>query len=134
MEKDDFQVFTLQQQTGDRRVNRIKAYYESKGFAVLTNKNFNVGVDLIVIEKVTGRVAVAIESTNYAKESEWMVKEKLDRYIVSLDWFDQLPDVKKQLYVSFIENLKCDKQATYDQEVERLRENKIELIVVGYQD
>lgn len=133
MEKGDFQVYTLNQQTGDRRVNKIKMEYEKKGYAVLTNKNFNSGVDVIVIEKVTGKIVLVIESTNWS-ESGWMQKEKLDRYVTSLNWFNQFKDVEKQLYVSFKENLRADKDANYDQEIIRLKDSHIDLVEVGYQE
>jgi len=133
VEKGDFQVYTLNQQTGDRRVNKIKMEYEKKGYAVLTNKNFNSGVDVIVIEKVTGKIVLVIESTNWS-ESGWMQKEKLDRYVTSLNWFNQFKDVEKQLYVSFKENLRADKDANYDQEIIRLKDSHIDLVEVGYQE
>lgn len=122
------------QEIANRRIDKIKEEYESKGYAVLTNSNFNAGVDVIVIEKGTGKIVVAIESTNFRDEKMWMGKEKLDRYIESLNWFDMFPDVKKQLYVSFAENIRENKEQKMDRELDRLVESGIELIICGHQD
>jgi len=136
MEKDEFPVFMVdyRQEIADRRIDKIKEEYESKGYAVLTNSNFNAGVDVIVVEKVTGRIVVAIESTNFRDEKMWMGKEKLDRYIKSLNWFDVFPDVRKLLYVSYAENIREEKEQKMDRELDRLVESGIELIICGKQD
>jgi len=110
-----------------RRIDRLKREFEERGFAVLVNVNFSSGVDMIAIEKRTGRIVEAAEVTNYRETWEYIKNEKLQRYINSLNWFNQFPDVRKRLYVSYRENVNSEQLAA-------LRKNNIGLIVCGGQD
>ena len=113
--------------TADRRINKLQAEYTERGYLVLINKNFNSGVDLIIILRKTGTVKKVIEATNYKAKWEYISDEKLDRYINSLKFFDQLPNVEKELVVSFEDNLRED-------QIKKLGQNKINLKIVGRQD
>ena len=111
----------------DRRIERLQQEYTERGYLVLINKNFNAGVDLIVILRKTGTVKKVIEATNYKAKWEYISDEKLGRYINSLKFFDQLPNVEKELVVSFEDNLT-------DDQIKRLGQNKINVKIVGRQD
>jgi hypothetical protein len=113
--------------TADRRIERLQQEYTERGYLVLINKNFNAGVDLIIILRKTGTVKKVIEATNYKAKWEYISDEKLGRYINSLKFFDQLPNVEKELVVSFEDNLT-------DDQIKRLGQNKINVKIVGRQD
>lgn len=111
-----------------KRVEKLKAKYEEHGFAVWVNKHFNSGVDMMVFED-SGRVVEVCEVTNYAKPApaEYVSKEKFERYVEDLNWFDRFPDVRKVMYVSFESNLTDEQRRT-------LKENSIQLVIAGGQD
>lgn len=111
----------------DRRLRKLEEEYSERGCLVLINKNFNAGVDLIVILRKTGTVKKVMEATNYKAKWEYISDEKLERYINSLNFFDQLPNVEKELVVSFEDNLT-------DDQIKKLGQNRINVKIVGRQD
>jgi hypothetical protein len=117
---------------GQRRVDRIATEYREKGFFVIVNSNVNHGVDLLVFDCYTGKLVEVAESTNYGKERYFISNEKLERYITSLNEYDELPNVRKRLYVSFLSNVISEhvSQETLDW----LHKSKIEIFVCGGQD
>jgi Holliday junction resolvase len=108
---------------GKARETRLAEKYRKKGFQVLNAKNYNTGVDILVIDRKTGQIKYAIESTNYAKES-YMQKSRAERYAKSLD---QFPYATKTLVVSFDENLG-------DEVRKILKAHKVRIKVEGSQD
>jgi hypothetical protein len=124
--REPFSIDLLGLDIGQRRVNRLKEYYEKKGKLCLENAIFFTGVDLIVISRKTGKVLEVLEVTNYNNRREWINEMKMDRYIASLGLFDQLPRVRKTLIVSYKENV-----AGYE---ERLRQSGITVRALGKQD
>ena len=112
---------------GEKRVQRLKIEYELQGYFVITNLNFNCGVDIIIMDKTTGKVFKVIESTNYGKPQYYISPKKFKRYIDSLNKFNVLPDVTKEIVVSFKENLSKN-------QVKKLRKEGIRIRVIGGQD
>ena len=108
--------------TGRRREKRLKEDYEKKGYQVLNAKNFNTGVDLIIIDS-DGKIVHVIESTNYAGGS-YLHKRRARRYARSLGAF---PYAKKTLVVSFDENVGDDARKI-------LKKARVNVEVVGYQE
>ena len=112
---------------GDRRVENLGREYRERGYFVITNKNYGSGVDLIIIVKDTGQVVKTIESTNYKAIWEYISDEKLERYISSLNQFDVLPNVEKELVVSYEDNLT-------EQQLKKLGASSIDVRIIGKQD
>jgi hypothetical protein len=118
---------TEAEKTGERRVNRLKEDYEKKGYVVLTNETFNSGADIIIIDPLIGKIVKVIESTNYAQDYYYIQPKKFERYITELNKFDKLPNVEKELVVSFQGNLN-------QQQIDTLKSNNIRVKVEGHQD
>lgn len=111
----------------DRRIEKIKREYEDKGYKVIINKNFNAGVDVIIIDRKTGQIRKVIEATNYGYEWEYIKPNKFKRYVDSLNSFNDLPNVEKELITSYKTNLGKD-------QIEELRRNNINHRIEGRQD
>jgi hypothetical protein len=117
---------------GDRRIDRITEEYRTMGFLVWANKQNHKGVDIIIISTPDGRVVKVIESANYGKYTregklEVIAKDKLQRYYYSLNYWDSIEGIKKEIVVSFKENIPS---AWY----KKFTEAKITVIIVGCQD
>lgn len=120
----------------------LKKLLESLGYEVLWNKNFGTGVDAIAIKK--GIISWVIESTNYGSKEEYMQDRTFNRYVNSLNWFKTLDEghVKRQLVVSYEENLSCceykeglaENLTHIFERKKRLRDNDIDLWVTYGQD
>jgi len=108
---------------GKVRESMLAKKYRRKGFQVLNAKNYNTGVDILVIDKNTGQIKEAIESTNYSKKC-YISKERAERYAKSLN---QFPYAKKKLVVSYKENVG-------DEARKILEDNGVKIEVVGHQD
>jgi hypothetical protein len=142
MEREGFPLFILTENTvkGYTRVFRIAKEYEKKGYIVLVNEvDFGCGVDVLVVEKKTGCIVGAIESTNWARAGSYMDDVKFARYLTALNRFDVLPGVKKELHLSYRENLRNKKslkgwEFKADERMKQLKENSIEVKIYGYQD
>ncbi len=117
---------------GMRRVNRIANDYRAKGFFVRVDSYMNFGVDLEVVDKHTGILFEVAESTNYKNAWEFIKEEKLRRYITSLNAYDELPNVRKRLYVSFLDNV--INEHVSQETLDWLFRSKIEVFVCGGQD
>jgi hypothetical protein len=113
--------------TANRRIDRLKEEYEQQGYKVLINRHYNCGVDMILIVKKTGQIKKIIEATNYRFEWEYISDDKLGRYIDSLNYFDDLPNVEKELVISYDTNLRED-------QIRELGKNNISLRIEGRQD
>jgi len=110
-----------------RRVDCLERQFEGRGLFVITNRNFNAGVDMIVVEKQTARIIQVCEITNYKHPWEFIKDEKFRRYIENLNSFNPLVGVRKVMYVSYAENLTVKQR-------DELERNNIELCVLGGQD
>jgi hypothetical protein len=117
---------------GDKRVDRIYDEYTRMGFVVIVNKSNHEGPDLIVISTPKGEVVKVIECTNYAKHTskgkpEYISKDKLERYFNTLNYFDRIEGIQKELVVSFKENVPS---SWY----EKFTKAKITVLIMGYKD
>ena len=74
-----------------------------------------------------GRIKKVIEVTNYKRPEEYMVEDRLERYIGTLTYFEEIEGIELELVVSFLENL------TAKQLIE-LRNNHIHVRLEGSQD
>jgi hypothetical protein len=117
---------------GDRRVRKLEQELRERGYFTIVPSVVNKGVDLQVFDRATGRLVYVMESTNYKKRTEYIDDKRLRRYIESLNIYDELPGVKKQLIVSFLENVinKHVKEET----LQWLRDSKIEIVCRGRQE
>jgi hypothetical protein len=116
----------------DRRVNRIKEEYEQMGYKVWANYKNHEGVDIIIISNPQGRVVKVIESTNYAERTregklEVIPRDKLERYYGSLNYWDGIEGLEKEIVVSYRTNMPS---SWYD----KFRTVKITVVIKGYQD
>ena len=86
------------------------------------------GVDIIVFcNRKFMQVVEVVESTNYARTS-YVHKDKFNRYVRSLDFFDCLsPRPLKTIVVSFPKNLNPKQRAI-------LKEHNIQIWEIGFQD
>lgn len=114
-------------QVGNRRLNRVTREYEDLGCFVVQNLTQESGVDLMIFSRSDGKLQKVIECTNYGKSWEYIKNDRMERYITSLNAFDLLPNVVKELYVSYQTNAS-------KVQMERLVKNNIKLVIVGCQD
>jgi hypothetical protein len=113
----------IQVRTGKRREKRLVRDWQSRGFQVLNAKNYNTGVDLLVIDPRVGRICVAIESTNYSKGS-YIAIRRAQRYANSLN---QFPYADKILVISYNDNVGQVARGI-------LQRAGVQIKVVGYQE
>lgn len=116
----------ISREIGDLRVQKIKELYEKAGHFVITNRDFNTGVDLIVIATDTGKIFKVIESTNYC-DSSYINDAKFSRYLRELNKFNILPNVEKELIISYNKNINKE-------QMKELEKYNIVLKIEGYQD
>lgn len=69
-------VFGGVEKTEKKRFDALRKIYEGQGKFVLSNRNFNAGVDMLIIDSKTGRIEKVIECTNYQRRGYWIGKEK----------------------------------------------------------
>jgi hypothetical protein len=115
---------------GNRRVDRLKAMYESyPNYFVLIHPYNETDVDMLVFKK-EGDNAILIEVleiTNYAKPTFYINDKKFDRYVNCLQKFAICPHVQRTLYISYWSNLNDEQHKT-------LAKLGIHVIEVGSQD
>jgi hypothetical protein len=111
---------------GYRRIRKIQREYEQQGFYVLVNKNYNAGIDMIVLDQ-TGKICKVLEVTNYRYPQEYILDNKFNRYLESLNYYDQFPGIEKIFVVSFKENLET-------RQFQKLSKNHIQVRIEGKQD
>lgn len=116
----------ISREIGDLRVQKIKELYQKAGHFVITNRDFNTGVDLIVIATDTGKIFRVIESTNYC-DTSYVNDEKFSRYLRELNKFGVLPNIEKELVISYKQNLSKE-------QLKELAQFNITLTIEGYQD
>jgi hypothetical protein len=123
----DFKDNPWSVEVGRARVLKIADRYRDLGYLVITNDANHSGADLIIISLPDGRIKKAIEVTNYKRKNEYMDDSRIQRYIDSLTYFEDIDGVELELVVSFLENLTA-KQLT------ELKKNDIHVHVEGSQD
>jgi hypothetical protein len=111
----------------DRRVDRLYSEYTKLGFFVMVNQRNHVGPDLIVIATPEGKIIKVIEATNYKTREEYIANDKMVRYIKTLDSFDCIQGIKKEIVVSFKENI-------HAYHYKQLAKSNISIVIVGNQD
>jgi hypothetical protein len=111
---------------GNKRVYRLCSEWWNAGFFVLVNENFNAGADLIILRK-NGRIVRVIESTNYARKTEFIKDDKFQGYMTNLSFYSNYGKVQKEIVISFNENLSADQW-------KRCKKDSIIVTVVGHQD
>jgi len=111
---------------GNRRLRKVAKEYREKDCFVVMREEQKSGVDLEVFS-ADGKLQKVIECTNYAHNWEYIDGLKLKRYIDTLNLYDALPDVVKELHVSYSENLSRRQKKL-------LAMNNIEVVVWGCQD
>jgi hypothetical protein len=111
---------------GNKRVYRLCSEWWNAGFFVLVNENFNAGADLIILRK-NGRIVRVIESTNYARKTEFIKDDKFQGYMTNLNFYSNYGKVQKEIVISFNENLSADQW-------KRCKKDLIIVTVVGHQD
>lgn len=104
---------------GQKRVEALRKIYELQGYFVQTNEDFKTGVDVMAFDKQTGKIKKVVECTNYKKyygpKQVRILPDKFERYVESLNKWDALPDVEKELHVSFDSNLTEEQKKILEQ-------------------
>lgn len=112
---------------GRVRVLNLARRYQDLGYLVIGNWDTHEGVDLIIISLPNGKIWKVIESTNFKEPYEKIADNRLLRYINSLDYFDGIEGIQKELIVSYLDNLTAA-------QLEELKQHRITVTAVGSQD
>jgi hypothetical protein len=115
--------FSYLEKIGNRRILKLAEEYQSDGYFCYNSLGNNAGVDIIVMTP-DYRVVEVIESTNYAREDEWICEKKFERYVQSLNFWTP---IKRTLVVSYESNLSSTQRI-------QLKQYNINVRVEGKQD
>ena len=108
-----------------RRVNRLKAEWEAKGYFVMTNEQFHAGVDLVVVDTSlnTFNIVRVIESTNWNSRG-YLNNKRFDRYKESLNRFEP---TTREIVFSYESNLSPAQKKEFE-------DSGIIVTILDYQD
>lgn len=123
----DFKDNPWSVEVGRTRVLKIANRYRDLGYMVVTNDANHSGADLIIISIPDGRIKKVIEVTNYKRKNEYMDDPRVQRYIDSLTFFNDIEGVELEFVVSYIENLTA-------KQYREMKRNNIHVHEEGEQD
>jgi len=123
-------------EVAQRRIDKLKEFFESQGYYVSVNRAYNSGVDMLVLTSREEGVIKVLEVTNYAERDslgtlEYIPDYKFDRYIENLNAWDGVSrlgwKLEKIIVVSYPTNLT-------PQQMKKASANNITITILGYQD
>lgn len=118
---------TKLEKVGQRRIEKLTTEYKNFGYFVINHPYNQTGIDMIIVATPSGKIVEVLEVTSYANKWEYINSSKFNRYVATLNEFNCFSEAQKTLVVSYWENLS-------DKQIQTLKENAINIRIIGYQD